>query len=90
MAESDSCPFCPVLCFYKFLESSTTYASPYWSFHPNLVNDDNKIDGAEHNITVDKIKRPSSRLRYGALPREVVCTENLTPWHKLLPCRESR
>ncbi|XP_003225347.2 GPI transamidase component PIG-T [Anolis carolinensis] len=25
-------------------------------------------------------------LRYAALPREVVCTENLTPWKKLLPC----
>lgn len=28
------------------------------------------------------------RLRYGALPREAVCTENLTPWLKLLPCRD--
>ncbi|XP_039354151.1 GPI transamidase component PIG-T isoform X1 [Mauremys reevesii] len=25
-------------------------------------------------------------LRYAVLPREVVCTENLTPWKKLLPC----
>ncbi|ONK58086.1 uncharacterized protein A4U43_C09F7970 [Asparagus officinalis] len=30
----------------------------------------------------------SSNLRYGALPREAVCTENLTPWLKLLPCRD--
>ncbi|KAK8958444.1 hypothetical protein KSP40_PGU004129 [Platanthera guangdongensis] len=29
-----------------------------------------------------------SNLRYGALPREAVCTENLTPWLKLLPCRD--
>lgn len=28
----------------------------------------------------------SSLLRYGTLPREIVCTENLTPWKKLLPC----
>lgn len=28
------------------------------------------------------------RVRYGALPREAVCTENLTPWLKLLPCRD--
>jgi phosphatidylinositol glycan class T len=28
----------------------------------------------------------SSYLRYSALPREIVCTENLTPWKKLLPC----
>ncbi|KAH8303497.1 hypothetical protein KR059_012671, partial [Drosophila kikkawai] len=25
-------------------------------------------------------------VRYSALPREIVCTENLTPWKKLLPC----
>ena len=25
-------------------------------------------------------------LRYGVLPREAVCTENLTPWTKMLPC----
>lgn len=28
----------------------------------------------------------STLLRYASLPREVVCTENLTPWKKLLPC----
>ncbi|CAB4321557.1 unnamed protein product [Prunus armeniaca] len=27
-------------------------------------------------------------LRYGTLPREAVCSENLTPWLKLLPCRD--
>lgn len=31
--------------------------------------------GTDHNF-----------LRYAVLPREVVCTENLTPWKKLLPC----
>uniref|UniRef100_A0A803PG29 GPI transamidase component PIG-T n=1 Tax=Cannabis sativa TaxID=3483 RepID=A0A803PG29_CANSA len=30
----------------------------------------------------------SGSLRYGTLPREAVCTENLTPWLKLLPCRD--
>ncbi|XXG78577.1 hypothetical protein AAC387_Pa08g2498 [Persea americana] len=30
----------------------------------------------------------SGSLRYGALPTEAVCTENLTPWLKLLPCRD--
>ncbi|XP_010524674.1 PREDICTED: GPI transamidase component PIG-T-like isoform X2 [Tarenaya hassleriana] len=33
--------------------------------------------------------RPNSdKLRYGSLPCEAVCTENLTPWLKLLPCRD--
>ena len=31
----------------------------------------------------------SSQLRYAALPRETVCTENFTPWTKLLPCGSS-
>lgn len=35
-----------------------------------------------HNVT--------SHLRYASLPREIVCTENLTPWKKLLPCESSR
>ncbi|CAH9129527.1 unnamed protein product [Cuscuta epithymum] len=30
----------------------------------------------------------SGNFRYGSLPRESVCTENLTPWLKLLPCRD--
>lgn len=32
----------------------------------------------------------TSKLRYASLPREIVCTENLTPWKKLLPCESSR
>lgn len=32
----------------------------------------------------------TSHLRYASLPREIVCTENLTPWKKLLPCESSR
>jgi len=31
-------------------------------------------------------KTSTHLLRYAALPRENVCTENLTPWKKLLPC----
>ncbi|XP_055632148.1 GPI transamidase component PIG-T [Toxorhynchites rutilus septentrionalis] len=31
--------------------------------------------------------QPPSKVRYAALPREIVCTENLTPWKKLLPCK---
>ena len=32
------------------------------------------------------IYNDSRTLRYSSLPREIVCTENLTPWTKLLPC----
>ncbi|KAL2557060.1 GPI transamidase component Gpi16 subunit family protein [Forsythia ovata] len=49
----------------NFLEHSTTYSAPQWSF-----------------------RSVAGKLRYGTLPREAVCTENLTPWLKLLPCRD--
>lgn len=26
--------------------------------------------------------------RYGALASETICTENFTPWRKLLPCKQ--
>ncbi|RKP07960.1 GPI transamidase component PIG-T [Thamnocephalis sphaerospora] len=34
-----------------------------------------------------KRNRWQTELRYGVLPRENVCTENLTPWIKQLPCQ---
>ena len=37
----------------------------------------------EHEISSEK------HLRYATIPRETVCTENLTPWKKLLPCGSS-
>ncbi|KDP26371.1 hypothetical protein JCGZ_17529 [Jatropha curcas] len=49
----------------NFLESSTMYSAPQWSF-----------------------RTASGNIRHGMLPREAVCTENLTPWLKLLPCRD--
>ncbi|XP_071937446.1 uncharacterized protein [Coffea arabica] len=49
----------------NFLEHSTAYSTPEWSFRSS-----------------------GGYLKYGTLPREAVCTENLTPWLKLLPCRD--
>jgi phosphatidylinositol glycan class T len=51
---------------------STVVSSPEAAYRPRGA-----VDSA-------RIKRLS--LRRGALPREMVCTENLTPWLKLLPC----
>ncbi|XP_003701538.1 phosphatidylinositol glycan anchor biosynthesis class T [Megachile rotundata] len=45
--------------------------SPEFTFRPTGIG--------EHNAN-------SSHLRYSSLPREIVCTENLTPFKKLLPC----
>jgi len=57
-----------------FVSRDKVTVSPALSFKPT---------GAVFN---QKGNRNSSLLRYGALPREIVCTENLTPWKKLLPC----
>jgi GPI-anchor transamidase subunit T len=39
-------------------------------------------EGNHPNVTMDNM-----HLLYGVLPHEVVCTENLTPFLKLLPCK---
>ncbi|XP_068556418.1 GPI transamidase component PIG-T [Anas acuta] len=49
---------------------STNTVTPTASFKPLGL-----ANGTDHRL-----------LRYAVLPREVVCTENLTPWKKLLPC----
>ncbi|KAL3280850.1 hypothetical protein HHI36_004079 [Cryptolaemus montrouzieri] len=57
---------------FNFIDSTNTI-SPEFSFRPQGI-----IDNSE--------KVNSSYLKYSSLPREIVCTENLTPWKKLLPC----
>ncbi|KAL1458164.1 hypothetical protein WDU94_008333 [Cyamophila willieti] len=37
-----------------------------------------------------KEKLDNKNIKYATLPREIVCTENLTPWIKLLPCDNKR
>ncbi|GFO43345.1 GPI transamidase component pig-t [Plakobranchus ocellatus] len=56
----------------NFLDSKNT-VTPRWSFRPQ---------GLAHQGYAYR----SYFMRYGTLPREIVCTENLTPWRKLLPC----
>lgn len=55
----------------SFIDTSNTL-NPKFSFRPQYA---------------DGLKEPDSKsIRYATLPREIVCTENLTPWKKLLPC----
>ncbi|KAG8200489.1 hypothetical protein JTE90_000569 [Oedothorax gibbosus] len=56
----------------NFIDDSNT-ATPKLSFRP---------EGA---VVTDQPYN-SSFVRYAALPSEIVCTENLTPFRKLLPC----
>jgi len=55
----------------------TQGVQPVHSFQPEGVTGS--------NFTTDP-----THLRYGLLPKENVCTENLTPWKKLLPCKAKR
>ncbi|KAH8201405.1 hypothetical protein TruAng_004405 [Truncatella angustata] len=56
----------------NFIDSTRT-TRPLMSFRP---------DGDHPNATL-----ANTHLLHGVLPREVVCTENLTPFLKLLPCK---
>ncbi|KAI8145967.1 GPI transamidase component PIG-T [Fennellomyces sp. T-0311] len=41
----------------------------------------------EPTLSFRSAQENNAQLRYGSLPHENVCTENLTPWIKLLPCK---
>lgn len=56
---------------FNFVDNSNT-VSPEFSFRPRGVMDWQTLN--------------NTYLRYATLPREIVCTENLTPFKKLLPC----
>lgn len=56
----------------NFIDSTRT-TKPVMSFQPS---------GYHTNSTLSNL-----HLLHGTLPREVVCTENLTPFLKLLPCK---
>ncbi|CAH1369037.1 hypothetical protein MTP99_010524 [Tenebrio molitor] len=55
----------------NFIEKANS-VNPEFTFKPK---------GAFSSPTVN-----TTFVRYSSIPREIVCTENLTPWKKLLPC----
>lgn len=56
----------------NFIDSTRT-TRPVMSFQPSIHH----LNTTQANL----------HLLHGTLPREVVCTENLTPFLKLLPCK---
>eukprot|EP00898_Chlorokybus_atmophyticus_P004706 jgi/Chlat1/5236/Chrsp33S05081 len=64
----------------NYLEGSAKTAAPAFAFRPV------GIPFAANRSTDDVTQFTNTK--YGALAREAVCTENLTPWLKLLPCRD--
>jgi len=67
--------FCASL---NFLDSERT-SQPEWILGPMGVDPPQTVNGTARR-----------HLRFGTLPGENVCTENLTPWKKLLPCGGKR
>ena len=63
----------------NFLDE-TTSASPRHSFTMRGVA----------NVSADAGHGSGKRFMRGTLPGENVCTENLTPWKKMLPCQGKR
>ncbi|XP_033626120.1 GPI transamidase component PIG-T-like [Asterias rubens] len=56
----------------NFVDDTNT-AKPQFSFKPS-------------GVASESYAKNPANMRYATLPREIVCTENLTPWKKLLPC----
>lgn len=62
---------------FSFIDKSNTI-SPEFTFRPTFSPGIGKS-------TLNNVDPNVYRVRYATLPREIVCTENLTPWKKLLP-----
>ncbi|KAI9274809.1 GPI transamidase component PIG-T [Phascolomyces articulosus] len=72
--------FCASL---NFIDETIT-TEPTLSFRSTFASHEQDINNNKIN---NQQKQSSIVLRYGSLPHENVCTENLTPWIKLLPCK---
>ncbi|KAG0264452.1 hypothetical protein BG011_006811 [Mortierella polycephala] len=73
--------FCASL---NFIDDTITI-EPKLSFrNEGLYNVHTRSPAAKNNT---ESRTNPRKLRYGSLPHENVCTENLTPWIKLLPCK---
>ncbi|VDN14735.1 unnamed protein product, partial [Dibothriocephalus latus] len=62
-----------------------------WAFHLGLYKNSfslqwsHRPSGLSKNFTSENLAK---YFRYGQLPHEELCTENFTPWAKLLPCKK--
>lgn len=62
---------------FNFIDKTNTI-KPEYAFRPQFSPGTSR---ASANINL----KSHYQIRYATLPREIVCTENLTPWKKLLP-----
>jgi len=85
--------------FFCFLHSKDSFISRADSDWKSLVTSlsglfcaslnyiDETVTTSPQLTFVPSDTNKSLAFRYGALPKETVCTENLTPWTKILPCQ---
>ncbi|XP_034488798.1 GPI transamidase component PIG-T [Drosophila innubila] len=69
--------FSGVLCSSLNFVDNTNSIAPKHMFRPQFMRSQSQAGNASSE---------QQYVRYATLPREIVCTENLTPWKKLLPC----
>lgn len=73
-----------------WLQSSRTI-SGLFGLSINLVDTPNTVKPKHFQISQNLTSKfNSDNLRYVSIPNEIVCTENLTPWLKLLPCGRNK
>lgn len=69
-----------------WLQSSRTI-SGLFGLSINLIDNPNTVLPRYLDIVSENTSQIDlNNLRYASVPNEIVCTENLTPWLKLLPC----
>lgn len=66
---------------------STRTISGLFGLSINLQDNPNT---ANPKYSIRSGQNETKNLRYASIPNEIVCTENLTPWIKLLPCAKSK
>ncbi|KAG0048704.1 hypothetical protein BGZ83_006392 [Gryganskiella cystojenkinii] len=75
--------FCASL---NFIDDTIT-TEPKMSFRNEGLYNVHSDEFSRRNNYTSSSNQHARKLRYGSLPHENVCTENLTPWIKLLPCK---
>jgi hypothetical protein len=79
-------------CIYFIVRADKNWKSLVSSLSGLFCGSLNFIDetvttNPQHAFVAHNNVNKTLSFRYGALPRETVCTENLTPWIKILPCQ---
>ncbi|PIO52434.1 hypothetical protein TELCIR_26260, partial [Teladorsagia circumcincta] len=79
----------PLLCFLLGYAEGDAYSE---ELKISRLPSGNLMTAFRFTVTSDDTRLDKERemhLRYSAVGKETVCTENMTPWKKLLPCKQN-